>query len=58
MIAASLLARTWGVTADEALSRLQLARNLRGDAPEGTIIESPSSPAQADFVREVCKRFA
>ena len=58
MIAASLLARTWGVSADEALSRLQLARNLRGDAPEGKIIESPSSPEQAQFVRDVCGKFA
>lgn len=39
------------------MSRLQMARNLRGDAPEGKIIDSPSSPAQVQFIKDVCAKF-
>lgn len=58
VLAACLLVRTWGVSPEEAMSRLQMARNLRGDAPEGTVIDAPASPAQVEFVKDVCKRFA
>eukprot|EP00892_Ulva_mutabilis_P003633 jgi/Ulvmu1/1641/UM114_0007.1 len=57
VLAASLLVRTWGVTPEEAMARLEMARNLRGDAPEGKTIDSPSSPEQVQFVRDVCAKF-
>jgi hypothetical protein len=56
--AASLLAKVWRVPVEEALDRVQLSRNLRGDRKEdASFIQSPHDDAQRDFVMEFCKRY-
>lgn len=59
VVAAALLVKVWGAAPEEALKRLQLTRNLRGDqADGGGAIQSPSGDAQINFVKEFCKRYA
>lgn len=56
--AASLLVKMWGVSPEEALERVQLTRNLRGDREEdGSFIQSPHDDAQRDFVKTFTQRY-
>lgn len=56
--AASLMVKVWGVTPEEALERVQVTRNLRGDTEaDGSIIRAPHDDAQCAFVKEFCKRY-
>lgn len=57
--AAALVTKIWGEAADDALKRVQLARNLRGDREDnGSVIESPLDDSQRNFVKEFTKRYA
>lgn len=56
--AAVLLVKVWGVAPEEALKRVQLTRNLRGDREDdGSFIQSPHDDEQSDFVKQFCKRY-
>lgn len=57
MVGATLLARLYGITADEALSRVQRAFDCRA-ALGGESHKVPETDEQFDFVRTMCGRYA